>query len=164
MNHYYHKVTYIYNNTQTVKRISLLSVVALSKVIPQGLDLPAALLRRLREAEVVHSLGDVGVNMPVVDETPHRPLDVLFTPDVDERQCLLVWPRAGSWSFRWHGNVSVCRHKHLPTFNNLLLACKCHMEPFIYNSECKYWTKSNHDSNCLILWFFFNRDWWLNVG
>lgn len=90
MNHYYHKVTYIYNNTQTVKRISLLSVVALSKVIPQGLDLPAALFRRLREAEVVHSLGNVSINVPVVDETPHRPLNILFTPDIDERQCLLI--------------------------------------------------------------------------
>lgn len=78
---------------------SLLPFVALSKVVPQRLHLPAALLRGFRKTEVLHSFGNVCVNVAVVDETPQGLLEIFFTPDIDKYQGLLVCPRAGCWLF-----------------------------------------------------------------
>lgn len=102
----------IFANRWTGKLISLLLVVALSKVVPQWLDFPAALLRGFREAEVLHPLRNFGVNVSVVDETPQCPLNVFLAPDVDKCQGLLVWPWAWCWFFNWHADVSIWQKKH----------------------------------------------------
>lgn len=102
--------TLSYHANPTVE-ISLFLVVALAEVVPQRLDFPAALLRCLGVAEVLHPLRDLGVDVAVVDEAPQRPLDVLLAPDLDQRQSLFVRPQAGNPFLRRHVDVSVWPEK-----------------------------------------------------
>lgn len=91
---------------------SLLLVVALSEVVPQRLDFPAALLGGLGVAEVAHPLRDVGVNVSVVDEAPQRRLNVFVAPDLDERQGLLIRPRATGRFLCRRADFSILRQTH----------------------------------------------------
>lgn len=66
--------------------ISLFLVAAPSKVFPQRLDFPAALLRVFCKAEVLHPLRNLGVDVSIVDEALQRLLNVLLAPHLYECQ------------------------------------------------------------------------------
>lgn len=103
---------------------SLLLVVAVSEVVPQWLDFPAALLRGFQVAEVLHSLWDVGIYVSVVDETPECPLNVFVAPDLDKRQGLVIWPRARCWFSFWHAGFSILQETQ-----------SCHWQQFGMNVQ-----------------------------
>lgn len=94
-------------HAKTTAMALLFFVVALAEVGPQRLDFPATLIRCFGVAEVLHPLGDLGVDVAVVDVAAQRPLDVFFAPDLNQRQGLLVRPQAGNPFLRCHVDVSI---------------------------------------------------------